>query len=234
MQDGAARGFAVHLEEAIALAQPEPDAQPAAFTPTRTLIGKELRRHKDLLVASSGARLRFTKKQGFVFTQRDRGPTSVDCVWFEARRDQGSLDDFVPALDERARLFSARSLQAIEYAVGDGGGRLVLDGRLGRGPIGWPLRLVLAAHADDERLRLTVHLGDAMPGFRVRVRWLGIGAERVQHECMPVREVVANDHGGFVADTLVRAATTLLVDGEPLATPAAACRGGIEHTFVLG
>jgi hypothetical protein len=49
-----------------------------------------------------------------------------------------------------------------------------------------------------------------------------------------VREVVANDAGGFVAFTLVRAVDRLAVGADAVATPAAACRTTLVHRFRLG
>jgi len=88
VQDGTARGFAARLEEAIALAGPEP--VPTWLAPAadaRVTTGKELRRRKDLLVASGGARVRFTRKEGVLFVDRDAELHSSNCLRFEARAD---------------------------------------------------------------------------------------------------------------------------------------------------
>ena len=73
-----------------------------------------------------------------------------------------------------------------------------------------------------------------MRDWRLRARFLGLPAEHIAHECTDVREVVGNASGGFVAFTLVRSCGTLLVDGSPIAVPAAQCPGTLRHRFWLG
>lgn len=235
VQDGVARGFAVRLEEAIALA-PAPAAAQAVATPpgAKATTGRELRKRKDLLVASGGSRVRFSRKEGLLFVDRDAKLHSSNCLRFEARTDRGTLDTFVPAADERPRLYSAQFLQAQRYVEGPNGQELVLAGRLGRGPIGWNVEVVLTGHADEPTVRLLVRIDNRLRGWRLRARFLGMPAAAIAHECMPVHEVVANDAGGFVAFSLVRAVDSLLVDGSLVATPGATCQGGIEHRFRLG
>ncbi|HEB53400.1 MAG TPA: hypothetical protein ENI87_09120 [bacterium] len=231
VQDGVARGFLVRLEEVAALAPPEPQA------PTidgQTFAGKELRRKRDLLVASGGTRVRFSRKGGLLIVDRDRELHSTNALWFEARRDLGTLDGFVGADDERPRLFSAQFLQPHRYVQGADGAELELVGRLGRGPIGWPCRVLATGHRAERHVRLTIELPTVAPGWRLRARFLGVPAACVHHDCEPVREVVANDHGGFVADTLVRACGTLLVDGRTVAVPDAAAPRNLRHGFALG
>ncbi|MEZ6036056.1 MAG: hypothetical protein R3F29_01160 [Planctomycetota bacterium] len=240
VRDGVARGFAVRLEEAIALAGPaathdgpDPFAELDDTSCTET-TGKQLRRRKDVLIASGGARARFTRKGGLLFVDREHEAHSENCLWFEARRDHGDLDDFVAAPDERARLFSAQFLQPIVLREAKHCTELVLEGRLGRGPIGWPCRLVLRGASAERSLRLSLTLGVGPIGWRLRTRVLGVLPALVQHHCTPVREVVANDRGGFVADTLLRSCATLRVDDQPVAVPDAACQRPIAHEFRFG
>ncbi len=234
VQDGTARGFAAMLEEAIALAPAVPlPALPDDPVLTRVFAGKELKKKKDLLVASGGARVRFSKKQGLLFVEREGGVHSANCLRFEARRDLGTLDGFVGDEGERPRLFSAQFLQPQRYVQSPGWSELVLAGRIGRGPIGWNCELVLTGVEADPTLQMTLRLDNRIAGWRLRVRFLGIDSAAIVHECMPVREVVQSDAGGFVAFTLVRACGVLLVDGKPVAVPGAQCQGLIVHSFRL-
>ena len=235
VQDATARGFAVRLEEAIALAPTTPAMLPITAAPgAQVTTGKELRKRKDLLIASAGARVRFTRKEGLLFVDREGGLHANNCLRFEAREDTGTLDGFVPMADRRARLFSAQFLQPQRYVEAGDRRELMLAGRIGRGPIGWPCRLVLRGEPTQTSVQLTLQIDQRLPGWRLRARFLGLPLAAIRHECTPVHEVVANDAGGFVAFTLVRAATTLDVDGLPVPTPGAACLGPIEHTFWLG
>lgn len=234
IQDGTARGFAAALEEAIALAPPPATRATEDVPPPTVWTGKELRKKKDLLVASGGARVRFSRKEGVLLVDRDGGVHSKNCVRFEARADRGTLDGFVADDAERPRLYSAQFLQPQRYVQGPRGSALVLAGRLGRGPIGWPCEVELTGSADESSVGMVVRIDHEIPGFRLRIRFLGIASTAIAHECTPVREVVENDAGGFVAFTLVRACSTLLVDGTAVAVPGALCLGTIEHRFRLG
>lgn len=235
VQDGVARGFKARLEEAIALASARTGAAPASSDPlAKVTTGRELRKRKDLLVASGGARVRFTRKEGLLFVDRDAKLHSSNCLRFEARTDQGTLDAFVPAADERPRLYSAQFLQPQRYVETDAGQELVLAGRIGRGPVGWNVMAVLAGRSDAATVHLRLRLDQRLCGWRLRARFLGLPLAAIAHECTPVHETVANDAGGFVAFTLVRAVDRLLVDGTLVPTPAAACLGALEHTFHLG
>jgi hypothetical protein len=236
VQDGTARGFAARLEEAIALAPPPPP--PPAAMPSRTnarvTTGKELRKRKDLLVASGGSRVRFTRKEGLLFVDREGGLHSSNCLRFEARTDGGTLDGFVAAADERPRLYSAQFLQPRAHVDADGCTELSLAGRLGRGPIGWNVELLLSGDPAHERVRVQLTIAGAVPGWRLRARFLGLPLPVIHHECTPVHEVVENDAGGFVAFTLVRACARLQVDDTTVAVPAAAAPGPLQHVFWLG
>jgi hypothetical protein len=235
VRDGVARGFAVRLEEAIAAAPPEAPPRELATTPgARTTTGRELRKRRDLLVASGGARVRFSRKEGVLFVDRAEQLHSRNCVRFEARRDLGTVDAFAPVADERPRLYSAQFLQPLRYVEAAAGSELVLAGRLGRGPIGWPCEATLTGWHDEENVRLVLRVDNRRCGWRLRVRFLGLPRAAIAHECTDVAEVVDNDAGGFVAFTLVRAVDTLLADGATVAVPAAACAGTLVHTFRLG
>lgn len=235
VQDGAARGFAVALEEALSLAPPLPDARRPPDPPQACrAFGKDLRRRKDLLVASATAQVRYTRKEGVSFLAHDGATPSANCLRFEARRELGTLDGFVADPAERPRLFSAQFLQPQEFVSAPDFAALRLAGRLGRGPVGWPCELTLWAAATAPGVRLLLRIEHRVPGYRLRARFLGVPDAAIAHDCTDVREVVQNDAGGFVAFTLVRACGTLLVDGEPVAVPAAQCLGTIEHGFRLG
>jgi hypothetical protein len=249
VQDGTARGFAARLEEAIALAPPAGAvaARPghrsprtgggdalAGLLPGRVTTGKELRKRKDVLLQSSGARLRFTRREGLLFVEREGGLHASNCLRFEARTDHGTLDGFVGAVDERPRLFSAQFLQPVRLEEADTHTELEAAGRLGRGPVGWNVRLWLRSEPTWRHVELRLAIEQRLVGWRLRARFLGVPSAAIEHDCTPVREVVANTAGGFVAFTLVRACDRLLVDGTPVATPGAACRGELVHTFRLG
>ncbi len=236
VQDGVARGLAAALEEVTALAPPVLEPEPPPFDPVRTQEwrGRELRKKKDLLVKSGGPRVRFSRREGLLYVDREDGVHSGNCLHFEARRDVGTLDAFAADAAERARIYSAQFLQPQRYLQAGDLTELELVGRLGRGPIGWPCQLLLRGHTAEPTLQLVLRIDHRLPGWRLRARFLGMPAAAIAHECTPVTECVQNDAGGFVAVTLVRACTTLLVDGQPVAVPGAAGRADIEHRFRLG
>lgn len=243
LRDGTARGFAVALEEAIALApaphrpdELEAEAEAAAADPTRrrVLEGKQLRRTKDILVSSGGPRVRFSRREGLLYVDRGREIHSANCLRFEARRDLGTLDAFEGDEAERPRLFSAQFLRPVRYETSPGFAELLLAGRIGRGPVGWDAELSITGRESEGTLRLELRLDNAASDWRLRARFLGIAPDCLAHECDDVREVVENDAGGFVAFTLVRACGRLLVDGKPVAVPGAQCHGRLVHVFRLG
>lgn len=236
VQDGTARGFAAALEEAIALA-PAEDAEPARpDDPTRVQVfeGTQLRKKKDLVVESGGARIRFGKKDGVLFVDRAAGVNSANCLRFEDRKDLGTLDGFVGDENERPRLFSAQFLQPVRYVAGAGYFELVLRGRLGRTPAGHDCEVVFTGHAQEPFVRLCIRIDHRHDDHRLRARFLGVSPTLLHHECTDVHEQVENAAGGFVAFTLVRATGRLLVQGQPVDVPAAQCRGRLEHRFRLG
>jgi hypothetical protein len=79
-----------------------------------------------------------------------------------------------------------------------------------------------------------VRIDNRHDDHRLRARFLGVPSTLIHHRCADVHEEAQNDAGGFVAFTLVRACDTLLVNGAPVAVPAAQCRGLVEHEFRLG
>lgn len=239
VRDGVARGFMVHLEETCSLAglsgdNSDQSSKTAIESKLTVFTGKELRRKKDILIASAGCRVRFSRKGGLLFVDREQDINSENCLWFEGRRDSGTLDNFVGADDERARLFSAQFLKPQRFVQGKHYSELELNGRLGRGAIGWPCRIVIVGSSESPSLRVTIELASTVPLWRLRTRWLGVPETLVHHHCMPVRELVTTEHGGFIADTLSRPCATLLVDGQPVPTPDAASPRAIKHTFSLG
>jgi hypothetical protein len=238
VQDGTARGFAVALEEAVSLAgaSSPADAPPAADDPVRVVVftGNELRKKKDVLVAAAGARIRFARKTGVLFVSREPECNSVNCVRFEDRSDTGTLDAFAARADERPRVFSPQFLRATLLRQGPDFDQLDLEGRLGRGPMGFPCVLRFIGRKDEESVRLVVRVKNEHRDHRLRIRFLGIPDAFVHHECTDVREKVESSAGGFLAFTLVRACGRLVVDGEEVAVPGAQCLGWIEHEFRLG
>ncbi|MEC8253246.1 MAG: hypothetical protein VX044_08545 [Planctomycetota bacterium] len=231
--DGVARGFAARLEEACSMANCA-DATPAPEPPRERHDGAALRRKKDLLVAAGAARVRFTRKGGLLFVVRDRDVHTENCLWFEARRDHGTLDGFVGAPDERPRLFSAQHLKPAEYIRTEHTASLTLTGLLGKGHDGWHCRVHL--HGDQRRslLSMTIELPRSAPGWRLRSRLLGVPADLARHACEPVRERVDGPRGGFLADTLIRSCGVLRVGEDLVEAPAAAAPGPLVHQFELG
>ncbi|MGE3171518.1 MAG: hypothetical protein AB7O97_02755 [Planctomycetota bacterium] len=235
VQDGVARGFAVALEEAIALAPPEPAPPPPPDAAVlQVFTGKELRKKRDLLVDSAGARVRFSRKGGLLLVDRAAEVHSENCLRFEARADLGTLDAFAPDDGERPRLFSAQFLQPVRYATGAGYSELELRGRLGRTARGFDCTVRLIGRPQESRVQLDIHVDNRHRDHRLRARFLGVPTALIEHRCTDVHELVENDRGGFCAFTLVRACGRLRVEGELVETPAAQCQGAIEHTFLLG
>jgi len=239
VRDGTARGFCVALEEAIALA-PANDEEAAAGprqqdpAPDQVFEGRQLRGKKDIMVASGGARVSFTRREGLLYKDRENGIHSTNCLRFEARADRGTLDAFAGDDATRPRLFSAQFLRPVHYVTAPGYAELRLAGRLGRSAIGWDTEIRITGRETEPTLRLEIRLGNTMNDWRLRARFLGIPSSQITHECADVREVVANSAGGLTAFTLVRACGRLLVDGEPVAVPAAQCHGTIVHHFRIG
>lgn len=233
VQDGVNRGFAVALEEAIAFATTrgaDPFVMPRDAVVT---TGKELRRRREVLLASAGPRVRFSRKMGLLFVDRDGGVATTNCLRFEARRDQGTLDRFEPVPDERPRLFSAQFLPPVHLIEGAGHTLLRLEGRLGRKAIGWGCAVTILARSDEHVVRLRVEISTPQSGWRLRARFLGLPQANVHHHCTDVSESVRGPHGDFLAFTLVRACGLLEVDGAIVAVPDAAAPRTLVHDFEL-
>ena len=168
VQDGLARGFAVALEEAISLAdRPE---RPIEVEPLQHVTGKELRKRKDLLVKSGGARVRFSRKEGVLFVDRDAATNSPNCLRFEARTDKGSLDGFVGIESERPRLFSAQFLQPRRYTTGKDYTELELGGRLGRGKNGFAVRMWMIGREAESTVELRIEVDNRHRDHRLPPR----------------------------------------------------------------
>ncbi len=238
VHDGVARGFMAALEEAISLAPADPDelwpTPPDDPLRVQSFEGKDLRKKKDLLVESGGAKIRFSRKEGVLFVDRRAGVNSPNCLRFEARTDRGTLDGFVGEESERPRLFSAQFLDPVRYVAGAGHYELLLRGRLGRTAAGFDCEILFVASESEPFVRMRLRLDNRHDNHRLRARFLGVPSTLLHHRCADVHEEAKNDAGGFVAFTLVRACGTLLVNSEPVAAPAAQCRGTIEHEFRLG
>ncbi|MEM7203462.1 MAG: hypothetical protein AAF628_24575 [Planctomycetota bacterium] len=237
VQDGTARGISVALEEAMSLCPPAADARPNPVwtEEAEVLNAKALRRKKDLLVASAGVRVRFSRKRGLLLVDRARDVHSEGVVCFEDRRDRGTLDGFAPASAERPRLFLPNFLVPTAYAQGPAGAGLLLEGRLGRRPQGYRCRLALEGRADERFLRMTVAVENLQDDHRLRIRFRGLGPEYpIGHAGTPAWEPVLQAGRRFMAATLVRACGVLQVGDTTVAVPAAQCRGWVEHRFALG
>lgn len=231
--DGVARGFAARLEEACSLADTWDEADAPEPTVERH-EGRALRRKKDLLVAAGRARVRFTRKGGLLLVVRDRDLNTENCLWFEARRDHGTLDGFVGAPDERPRLFSAQFLKPTEYVRTEHTTTLTLAGDLGHGRDSWGCCVKLRGDQRRDALSMSIELPRSPHGWRLRSRLLGVPEDLARHACEPVRERVDDPRGGFLADTLIRSCGVLCVGDEQVATPAAAAPGPLVHRFELG
>ncbi len=236
VQDGAARGFAAALEEAVSLGPPEPPLPQPPEDPlhVQTLEGATLRKRRDLLVESGGARVRFSRKEGLLFLDRDHEVNSPNCLRFEARRDLGTLDAFAADAEERPRLFSAQFLHPVRHVRGGGYAELVLRGRLGRTADGFGCEVRLIGCEQETFVRLGIRIDNRHEGCRLRARFLGVPLPLLHHECTDVHERIESDAGGFIAFTLVRACGRLLADGMEIPVPGAQCLGTIQHWFRLG
>jgi hypothetical protein len=240
IQDGAARGFMAALEEAISLCLPEPEPlalapTPAAIDPDRRCFeGKELRRKQDLLVASGGARVRFSRKSGLQLIDRDAGLNAERCVLFEDQGDAGTLDGFEPR-GEAPRRFDPAFLVPVRYEHDRERDFLRLEGRLGRRASGFPCRLELEGRRDQRQVHLRVVIENRQADHRLRIRFTGVPADAVAvADCATPLVTVQHERGTFLATTIVRACGRLQVGDRIVAVPAAQCMQRIERTFRLG
>ncbi|HLU38144.1 MAG TPA: hypothetical protein VK081_02090, partial [Planctomycetota bacterium] len=235
VQDGTARGLALAYEEALSLCRPAaPEADPLADPLTKVFEGRELRRQREHTIESGGAKVRFSRKGGITLIDRASELMVEHCVAFEDRTDEGTLDGFVPREGERPRLFSPAFLQPVQALHGAAGDRLVLRGRLGRGPRGFPCEIVLEGRRAERTVRMTVRIENRLADHRLRIRFLSVPRALIAAEGTPGFEEVLAGHRRFVAATLVRACGKLLVGDEVVAVPGAQVQGWIEHRFRLG
>ncbi len=240
IQDGTARGLMARLEEAISLCDPQPAAAPSvdeiADDPhTVTFSAKDLRRKRDILVASGGARIRFSRRAGCHLIDRRLGIHEEHCIQFEDRSDGGCLDGFEPIATERARLFSPAFLRPAYLHQGKLEDRLVLAGQLGRGRQGHPCRVTLVGRKNETGIRMSVWILNRHGDHRLRIRFVGLQqADYVSHRGTPGFERVHVHGRTFLAATLLRACGRLRVGDDYIATPAAQLLGPIEHEFGLG
>lgn len=235
VQDGTARGLLVAYEEALALCgPPAPESDPFGDPMTRVLEGKPLRKQREHLIESGGARVRFARKCGVHLIDRAAGVNVEHCIGFEDRSDLGTLDEFVAKEGERPRLFSAAFLQpaqALHCAAGD---RLLLRGRLGRTPHGYPCEMVIESRRSEGTVRVAVRVENRHPDHRLRIRFLSVPAQLITSAGTPGFEEVVVGHRRFVAATLVRACGRLRVGTQIVPVPGAQVFGWIEHHFRLG
>ena len=235
VQDGTARGFMAALEEAISLCAPQGPTAELDLDYDEVFQGKSLRRKRDILVASAGARVRYGRKTGILFLDRKAGVHTDNCIRFEDRTDIGHLDCFVPKDNERPRLFNPAFLKPVLLRQGKRRDILVQEGCLGRGPRGYSCRMTMEGRKDEGCIRLTVAIENRHPDHRLRIRFLGFpNPPYLNHRCMPVWEIVREKGRSFQAASLVRACGVLQVGEDSIATPSAQCMGWIQHEFALG
>ena len=234
VQDGVARGLLVALEEAESLCRPAPPEPAPEVDPLTLVQGKELRKRKEILVASGGARIRWSRRLGFVFVDREHGDHAEGALIFEDRSDRGTLDGFEPLAGERARLFSPAFLKPVLLEQGKARDLLVLAGSLGRGPCGFPCRIEVEGRKSESCLRLRIDIDNQHQDHRLRLRFLGIPRERISGFGTPEPETVITGGRRFCATTLVRACGRLRVGDLVVAVPDAQCLGKLELEFRLG
>ncbi|MEE2887679.1 MAG: hypothetical protein VX951_09655 [Planctomycetota bacterium] len=240
VQDGTARGLMVRLEEVLSLCTPRPptdDWVRQAGDDPHTVIttGKELRRKRDILVASDGARVRISRRSGCLLVDRRRGIHEEHCIQFEDQADVGCLDDFRPDDKQRPRLYSPAFLLPTYLHQGPIEDRLVLEGQLGRGQKGHPCKITLVGRKDEAGIRMTVWVLNRHLDHRLRIRFVGLSdGSYVSHRGTPGFEHVHAGGRTFLAATLLRACGRLRVGNDYLPTPAAQLLKPIEHSFGLG
>lgn len=238
VQDGVARGVLVALEETISLCSGS-ESLPAESLPAddgaERFVDRDLRRKKDIVVASRGARVRWSRKGGVLFVDREHDVHEEDCIRFEDRSDRGDLDAFAQDPAERARLFSPAFLRPVLLVHGPTQHRLELAGRLGRRADGFPCTLVFLARPDEDFVRLIVRVRNTHDDHRLRIRFLGCRrVDAIESDGTPGFVAVHHDARHFVAATLVRACGRLRVGESSIAVPGAQCHAELRHEFRLG
>lgn len=238
VQDGTARGLMVALEETISLCStpangpPEPSPEQIALGEVRE--HKDLRRTKDMLVASGGARVRFSRKGGLLLVDRAFDLHVENALCFEDLSDHGTLDGFVANEAERARLFHPGFLQPVRWERNEVRDLLLLEGRLGRGPRGFPCRMRIEGHKAEQRVRLSIAVENRHFDHRLRIRFVGLpDSASIESRGTPGWEKVRQRGRRFEAATLLRACGRLEVGDGTVAVPAAQCLGWIEHHFSI-
>jgi hypothetical protein len=235
VQDGTARGLLLAYEEALALCSPAP-AEDDPFTDplTRVLEGKPLRKQREHVIESGGARVRFARKCGVHLIDRDAGVNLEHSIAFEDQTDLGTLDGFLAKEGERPRLFSPAFLQPVAVLKCAAGDRLELKGRLGRTPHGYPCTMTIEGRRDERSVRVVVRVENRHPDHRLRIRFMSVPPALISSEGTPALTEIAAGHRRFVVATIVRACGMLTVGMETVAVPGAQVFGWIEHRFRLG
>lgn len=242
--DQVARGFRVRLEEALAHCKPAaPDPAWGAAVDAenhpgaKVFQGKALVRQREYVVISASSRVRITRKHGIHYLHRAKGIDIPRLLSFDWRADpEGSLDGFVGVDGAAPRRFETSSLPATRYIQAPGITIAEFTGRLGRGPIGFPVRMTWLGCGDVPGIRLRVEVDNQHVDHRLRLLWQTLAdTTEVHHACTPVWAFVA--HGGrrFAACTLVRATGALPLPGDTSTeVPDAQCRETVVHDFLLG
>ena len=235
IQDGAARGFTVALEEALSLCQRDAKT-PEEFEPSKNTLtdAKQLRRKREILIASAGTRMRFSRKRGIHLIDRKLDFNEENCIQFEDRPDCGDLDGFVTDGKTRPRIFQPDFLMPTCMIQDERHDFLELRGRLGRRANGYPCQLSFEGRKDENFLRMTLRIENRQENHRLRIRFLGVSdASLIRSEGTPGWETVQYRGRIFVAATLVRACGRLQAGERIFETPEAQCLGWIEHRFKL-
>lgn len=235
VRDGVARGLLVAAEETLSLCKPAPRSDEPEPDPLALVSQRELRKPREVLVASGGARVRWSRKAGFLFVERAEGAHAEDCVHFEDRGDAGTLDGFVAREGERPRLFSPAFLKPVRIEHGKERDLLALAGRLGRRGSGYACEITVEGRKREDFVRLRIAVQNSQADHRLRVRFGGALATRVAGlDDVLLGETVQHAHGTFLAATLVRACGILRVGAELVPVPDAQSLGTIVRTFRLG
>lgn len=239
IQDGTARGLMARLEESLSLCEPlipsPDDSDPIDHPHTEIFHGKDLRRKRDILIASGGARIRVSRKTGCLLVDRKQGIHEEHCIQFEDQTDVGCLDHFQPADGQRPRLFSPAFLKPSYLHQGPIEDRLVLEGQLGRGHRGYPCKITFIGRKEEPGIRMSVWILNQHRNHRLRIRFAGLqDPAYISHHGTPGFELVHARGRTFLAATLVRACGRLQAGDDFVSTPAAQVIGPIEHQFGLG
>ncbi|MHC5062365.1 MAG: hypothetical protein ACYTG5_00130 [Planctomycetota bacterium] len=235
VQDGTARGFKVALEEAISLCGRE-EQQALEPDPEQDILTdpKQLRRKREILVASAGTRLRFSRKKGVQLIDRRLDFNQENCIQFEDRRDCGDLDQFVPEEGKRPRIFLPGFLTPARLIQNKLHDLLEIRGRLGRRFDGYPCAIVFEGRKDEDFLRMTLRVENRQLDHRLRIRFLGVRDQAmIGHAGTPGWEKIEYQGRAFMAATLVRSCGRFRAADEVIQVPEAQCLGWIEHRFKL-